>query len=228
MDNEIYTQEFDPNYYPNYFPNMAPFITENIVAGDKNEEDKLIASYWNDFGGDIFDDWGYFYIYHLETGKYYFPLLSPQNQDDGQLFTQSFNVFNSTFTFKHGFQVQGIFKIDISVNNDTRFKFGMYGNMGSDGDEQNEHLTSYTKGNTNLRLYYVKQQEMGESEETLYSYLIPKRVYDNRTRTYDLYQESGNDENSLMSKNITTGLIVYFSKTNDVKEWVVNDLGITE
>jgi hypothetical protein len=28
-----------------------------------------------------------------------------------------------------------------------------------------------------------------------------------------------------MSKIVTNGLIVYFSKTNDVKEWVVNDLG---
>jgi hypothetical protein len=27
-----------------------------------------------------------------------------------------------------------------------------------------------------------------------------------------------------MSKIVTNGLIVYFSKTNDVKEWVVNDL----
>ena len=225
MNNIIYTDEFDPNDYPQYFPGMSPFIDENIIAGDKSEEDRLIASYWDDWGDDVFDDWGYFYLYDVESGKYYFPLLDNQNNDDGALTEQTFNVFGSTFTITHGFPVQGIFKFNILVDNDKPFKFGAYGNMGSDGDEVISRLThSYVKNSTNLKLFYVKQQEDDDEEEIFYSYFIPRKVSQNGTRTYNLYQENGNDENSLMSKTVTNGLIVYFSKTNDVKEWVVNDL----
>jgi len=225
MRNRNYTNEFDPQDYPDYFPEMAPFIDENIVVGDKEEEDRLVASQWRDWGSDVFDDWGYFYLYDVEQGKYYFPLISPQNQDDGQIYTQTCNAFGRTFTIIHGYPVQGIFKFDISVNDDKPFKFGAYGNMGSDEDEVNTLLTyPYSIGSTNLILYYVKQEENGDDEEIIYTYCIPKNVSENNSQTYNLYQESGEDDNSWMSNIVTNGLIVYFSKTNDVKEWVVNDL----
>jgi len=226
MRNRDYTYRFDPqDFYPEYFPGMAPFTDENIVVGDKS--DKLLASQWRDWGDDIFDNWGYFYLYDVEQGKYYFPLISPQNQDDGQLYVQTCNAFGRTFTIIHGYPVQGIFKFDISVNDDKPFKFGGYGNMGSDGDEVNTFLTyPYSIGSTNSILYYVKQQERSNQSEILYTYCIPKKVSENNSQTYNLYQEPGNDDNSWMSKTVTSGLIVYFSKTNDVKEWVVNDLGI--
>jgi hypothetical protein len=229
MRNENYTYEFDPqDYYPQYFPGMAPFTDENIVAGDKPSGDRLLASEWRDWDDDVFDDWGFFYLYDVQLGKYYFPLITPQNEADGSLFTQTFNTFGRTFTIKQGYPVQGIFKFDISVNDNKPFKFGAYGNMGSDGDEINTDLTyPYSIGSTNLTLYYVKQEEDGDPDEVIYSYFIPKRVSENNNQTYNLYHESGGeDNNSLMSKAVTTGLIVYFSKTNDVKEWVVNDLAI--
>lgn len=227
MGNENYTNELDPMDYPEFFPGMAPFTDANIVAGDKSPSDRLIASYWDDWDDDVFDDWGYFYLYDVESGKYYFPLISPQNQADGSIFTQTFNAFGRVFTIKQGYPVQGIFKFDISVNDNKPFKFGAYGNMGSDGYEVITNLTyPYTIGSTNLTLYYVKQQEDGDSDEIIYSYFIPKKVSENSSLTYDLYQYPGDDDNSLMSKVVTNGLIVYFSKTNDVKEWVVNDLGL--
>ena len=226
MSNDDYNDEFDPQEYPEYFPGMAPFTNENIVVGDKLDEDRLLASKWDDWHDDVFDDWGYFYLYDVEQGKYYFPLISPQNQSDGQIYTQTFNAFGRTFTIIHGYPVQGIFKFDISVNDDKPFKFGGYGNMGSDEDEVNTFLTyPYSIGSTNLILYYVKQQENGDDEEIIYTYCIPKKVSENNSQTYNLYQEPGEDDNSWMSKIVTNGLIVYFSKTNDVKEWVVNDLG---
>lgn len=226
MENGDYTYEFDPqNFYPQFFPEMQPFIDENIIAGDKSDDDRLMASYWNDLGNDIFDDWGYFYIYNIETGKYYFPLISPQNDDDRIIHTQTFNAFGRTFTIKHGFPVEGIFKFDISVNDNKPFKFGTYGNMGSDSDHINTDLIhSYTKSSINLNLYYVKQQENGDDREILYSYFIPKKISQNNNQTYNLYQED--DDNSLISKEVTNGLIVYFSKTNDVKEWIANDIDI--
>jgi hypothetical protein len=227
MDNELYTDEFNPyDFQADYFPDMADFIEENIVAGDKEESDRLIASYWDDLGDDIFDDWGYFYLYDVAQGKYYFPLISPQNQDDGIMTTQTFNVFGITFTIIHGFPVQGIFKFEITASDNTfQFKFGAYGNMGSDGDEENSHLThSYVKNGQNMTLYYSKQQEEGDEDEILYSYFIPKKISENNAITYDLYQEPGNDDNSLMSKIVTGGLSVYFAKTNDTKIWVANDV----
>jgi hypothetical protein len=45
-------------------------------------------------------------------------------------------------------------------------------------------------------------------------------------KTYDLYQDEYDDQNSLMSKSVMSGLIVYFSKGYDVKDWVVNDLDV--
>jgi hypothetical protein len=99
--------------------------------------------------------------------------------------------------------------------------------MGSDGDEEITHLIyPYTLSSQNLNLYYVKQAEENDDDEILYSYFIPKKVIENNNQTYDLFQISGDDDNSLMSKEVTSGLIVYFSKTNDVREWIVNDLGL--
>jgi hypothetical protein len=224
MDNENYTEEFDPySYQAEFFPGMADFVDANIIAGDKIEEDRLIASYWNDLGDDVFDDWGYFYLYDVDTGKYYFPLINPQNQADGDFTTQIFNAFGRVFTIIQGWAVQGIFKFDITVNDNRPFRFGMYGNMGSDGDEDITNLTySYGTGNT---LYYQYHAEEGDEEEILYSYWIPKKLSQNSSITYDFY--NNNDDNSMMSKQITNGLLVYFAKKNDVKEWVVNDLRIS-
>lgn len=227
MDNDNYTQEFDPfGYQSQFFPGMADFNDGNIIQGDKDSGDRLNASYWNDLGNDVFDDWGYFYLYDVESGKYYFPLISPQNQNDGIITTQTFNAFGRTFTITHGWAVQGIFKFDISVNDSKPFRFGAYGNMGSDGDEDISELTQpYTIGSTNLTLYYLKHAESGDSNEILYSYFIPKNVAQNSSKTYDFYHNS--DDNNMMSKEVTNGLIVYFVKKNDVKDWVINDLELS-
>ena len=164
MYNDDYTQEFDPyDYQADFFPGMADFVESNIVAGDKSSEDRLISSTWDDWGNDIFDDWGYFYLYDVESGKYYFPLINPQNQDDGIITTQTFNAFGSTFTIKHGWSVQGIFKFDISVNNNKAFRFGAYGNMGSDGDQVLQDLTqSYSLNGNTLTLHYHCDAEVGD------------------------------------------------------------------
>lgn len=225
MRNRIYTNEIDPYEYPELFPDMAPFIDENIELGDKIEEDRLIASQWRDLGDDVLDNWGFFYLYDINSGKYYFPIINPRNQDDGVFNTQIFNVFGRTFTIKHGWAVYGIFKFDISVADDLPFKFGCYGEMGSDGDEFTENLTqNYSVGGQNLTLYYHHHQEDGDDNEQLYSYWIPKKVSENSAQTYDVYYNS--DDMSMMSKNVTSGLIVYFSKINNVKDWVINDLAI--
>jgi hypothetical protein len=269
MKNSSYTNEFDPDVYPktktnslfidendepseeqitfttDIFPDMAPF-SGNIVSPlfdtvDDNGDpiSYYEASYWNDWGGDIFDDFGYFYLYDIETSKYYFLVLNPQNTDDGIINTQIFNAFGRQFTVKHGYPVQGIFKLDISVNDNKPFKFGEYGNMGSDGNTFSFDLSqNYTKNSQNLTLYYHKNSDsLTSSNETFYSYFIPRLVSQNASKTYDAYYEQNyvsstqtfknDDELSLMSKNVNYGLLVYHSKTNDVKNWVINDLNLS-
>ena len=229
MTNDVYTSEFNSGKYPEYpqlFPDMALLIEENIVLGDKNEEDRLIASYWPDLGQDVFDEWGFFYLYDVNSGKYYFPLISPQNQGNGIFATQTFNAFGRTFTIKHGWAVQGIFKFDISVADNLPFRFGGYGDMGwADDNDANESLTqSYTIGGQNLTLYYNKDYNIDDADEYLYSYWIPKKVSENSAKTYNTYYNY--DNMVMLSKDVTTGIIVYFAELNDVKDWVINDLAI--
>ena len=216
---------FDPNDYPTFFVGMAPFVQSNIITKPGDLDNKIYATTWRDWGDDIFDDWGYFYLYDVDTGKYYFPLITPQNQDDGIFATQTFNVFGRTFTIKHGWCVQGIFKFDISVNDNKPFRFGTYGDMGSDEDEVIEYLTQpYSLGSSNLTLHYFKNKEDGDNVEIFYAYFIPKNIQQNSAQTY-VHVNDGEDM-SLKSNEITQGLIVYFSKTNDVKDWVIHDLGV--
>jgi microcystin-dependent protein len=224
MAYDDYTEEFDPNdYYPEFFPDMAPLIDENIVAGDKDISDKNQASYWDDLGNDVFDDWGYFYIYDVDSGKYYFPLFSPLNQDDEVLTKQIFHAFGRVFTITHGFVAQGLFKFDISVEDNRPFRFGAYGNMGSDGSEKTAPLLKrHIVDGKDVPLCYHFHSEEGDTEEVLYSYFIPKLISENNTRTYSVFYDE--DDMSMMSKEVTKGLLVYFSKKNDVKDWVINDL----
>ena len=44
-------------------------------------------------------------------------------------------------------------------------------------------------------------------------------------RVYNAYYDG--EDMSMLSKDVTTGLIVYFAKKNDVKEWVINDIGVS-
>lgn len=223
MDTSEFTDEFTPANNLNLFPDLPIIIDANIIVGDKNSEDKNIGSYWSDWGNDVFDDWGWFYLYDVASQKYYFPLFTPLNQDDGIITTQTFNAFGRTFTIKHGFPVEGIFKFDISVNDNLPFRFGSYGNMGSDGDENTDNLThNYSLNSTNLTLYYHFHSEDGDNTEILYSYFIPKNISQNNAQTYNVYYDG--DDMSMFSNEINNGLLVYYSKKNDVKEWVVNDL----
>lgn len=227
MDTSEFTSEFTPSNYPELFPGLETLNDENIIQGDKNIEDKNIGSYWDDWGNDIFDDWGWFYLYDVTSGKYYFPLFNPQNEGNGIITTQTFNAFGRTFTIKHGYPVEGIFKFDISVDDNLPFRFGSYGNMGSDSRTYYEELTqSYSLNSSNLNLYYHYNQDTGNIHEKLYSYYIPKNISQNNARTYNVYYDG--DDMSIFSNEVTNGLLVYYSKLNDVKEWIVNDLEYTE
>lgn len=220
------------------FEDMTDFVDKNIVIGDKNiviedDLDKYNSSYWSSWGSDIFDEFGFFYLYDVEFGQYYFPLLNPINTNNGTINTQTFNAFNRTFTINHGYPVEGIFKFDISVTDNKPFKFGMYGHLGSDvRTTYNDLSYPYTINNTNLTLYYLYNFDPNPSmtnqtnnKEHLYIYTIPKLVSQNNGKTYNKTYVN-NDLLNIVSTTVTNGLIVYLSKTNDTREWVTNDLAI--
>ena len=231
MEPDDYTYEFDPNEYQYLFPvEMVPFIDENIVTGgDKISGDKNTACYWDDWGDDIFDDWGFFFLYFptSETTRiYYLPILNPRNDDDGVLTTQTF-FDNQLLSIRHGYPVQGIFKMDITFAvPGYPFRFGAYGNMGFDGHgEAWDSEYNYTINGQNLTLYYHNTRDLNHSIEKFHIYVIPKNVSQNSSKTYEANYE--NDDMVFVSSYVSDGVIIYMSKTNDVREWIVNDLQIT-
>ena len=210
--------------------NDDPVADTNIVQGDKSTGDRITCSIWSDWGSDVFDSYGNFFFYDVLSEQYYFPLISPQNQPNGQLFNQTFNVFDKTFSMIQGFPVRGIFKFDISVNDPNYlFRFGMYGNFGSDSNSAANILTyPYSLNGKQLTLYYLYHRDKTKDTESVYIYFIPKLVSQNNSQTFfaeDILEENS-DENLSVSVPVSYGVIVYISRGNDVRDWVINDLGI--
>lgn len=207
----------------------------NFAYPGTNKPPTGSSQFWSDWLGDIFDGWGYFYLYNPATDGYFNPVLSPINAADGLITTQTASAFGRTFTIKHGYPVQGIFKYDISVNDDNTFAFGGFGDMGSDSATVNTNLSSsYTLGGQNLTLYYNRNLQNGSATEIFYTYVVPYEVDKNKlTPTYTKLSSgpglhSGTQEVlSIYTTNVKRGVIVYFAKTNDVKNWVINDLKLT-
>ncbi len=183
---------------------------------------------WDDWANDIFDDWGYFYLFDPSLNQYHFILLQNNNLPDGVLTTQQFTAFGSrVFTVVHGYPIKGIFKFEISVNDSQPFIFGAYGDMGSDSDTENTNLdTSYSLIESSYTLYYNRNVEAGDAIERFFSYFIPFETSVNNTKTYSDYING--DELSLYSVPVNKGITVYFSKTNDVNAWIISDLQITD
>jgi hypothetical protein len=184
----------------------------------------LSADFWNDWGQDIFDGWGYYYLYDPAQNNYLGLSFNPRNQADGVFSTQVFTLNSRTFTVKQGYPVQGIFKFEIRCNDDLPFVFGEGGNMGSNGSTANNDLTfAYNLGGFDLTLFYNENFQTNVTTERFYSYFVPFSVGQNSAKTYtDVL--TGSENLFLYSVQCTNGLTVYHSKQFDVKNWVVNDL----
>jgi hypothetical protein len=211
-------------------------IEKDMEVGESDSLDSEYAPYgvaipegetscfWDDWGDDIFDDWGFFYIFDVATQEYFFPIFSPRNLEDGILITQEFSAFGRIYTITSGYPVQGIFKFDIQCNDNSQFIFGAYGNMGSDDNTINTNLTQpYTLNGQNRTLFYNRNIEEDDEIERFFSYFIPYQDELNNTKTYSDFL-ANDDELSLYSVPVRQGLRVYFSKQNDVYEWVLRDL----
>lgn len=200
----------------------------NAIELPGNTNQTINASLWIDWGGDIFDSWGYFYLYDPLFDNYLGLQFNNINLPNGIFATETF-IFNSrTFTITHGYPVRGIYKFEIRVNDDNPFVFGEGGNMGSDGNTSNGDLSHpYSIDGTNLTLWYNENFEIGNINERFYSYYIPFLLEENDTKPYTKGLQ-GSDDLYIYSIPVTNGLTVYHSKRYDVKEWVANDLNFGE
>ncbi len=192
--------------------------------GTAIEEQEILTWSWHDWGDDIFDNWGNFYIFDVATKRYFFPNFDTSVVEDGELTTQTFEAFGRSYTITHGFVAQGIFKFDVSCSDDSEFIFGGYGDMGSDDDTINTNLTQeYTLQGQTFTLYYNRNIEAEDDVERFFSYFVPYNPRLNTSKTYSDFL-TNDDELSLFSVPVKHGITVYFSKKNDVKDWVINDL----
>ena len=198
-------------------------------AGTPNNTSPTLNTYeWSDWGDDIFDGWGNFYLYDPTANNYLGLQFTNINLPDGQFSTQNFSFNGRTFTITQGYPVQGIFKFEIRVNDDQPFVFGEGGNMGSDSSTSNIDQTyNYTLDGVNLTLWYNENFQTNNVNERFYSYFVPFVVDENGSKTYtDVLV--GSDNLYLYSVQCTHGLTVYHSKEYDTKQWVVYDLTFGE
>ena len=186
-------------------------------------------SYWADWGNDIFDGWGFFYLYDPEQGNYRGLVFTDINNEDGYIATETFLFNGRTFTVKHGHAVTGIYKIDVSVNDEKEFVFGTDGNMGSDTQTNNSNLVQgYSIGEENFILHYNFNNQQNIPTESLYSYVVPYESEKNKTaRSFEKYIYNS-DFLAIHSVPVKYGVTFYFAKQNNVKDWVINDLNLTE
>jgi len=192
------------------------------------EQLRTTRSYFQSWGNDIFNAWGFFYIYNPATGNYLSPVLQQINQADGIIATQNFTLDGRVFTIKHGYPAQGIYKFNITVNDSADFVFGMDGNLGSNGSTSNMNLTqAYTKLDENFTLHYNYNVQASVPTEKFYTYFVPyERSKNAATRPYLRFLYS-TDNLAMYTNPVKYGLNVYLAKQNDVKNWVINDLQLT-
>lgn len=185
-------------------------------------------TYWPDWGDDIFDSWGFFYIYDVVANNYRAAVLPNMDSADGVQNTATFFLNGITYIVKFGYPVQGIFKFDVTSSDRTRdFVFGFDGNLGSNGTTINSNLLqNYTLGGENFTLHYNYNYQGAVPSENFYTYVVPyERSKNKSTRSFTRYLY-GIDNLAIYSTAVKRGVTIYIAKQNDVRDWIINDLQI--
>jgi hypothetical protein len=211
-------------------------VTKNMTSGTKVSPAALIPgtvdytanrSYWSSWGNDIFNAWGFPYLYDTQQNNFFPLLFTTINQADGVIATETRTFNDRTFTIKHGYPAQGIYKLDVSVNDkDKGFIFGMEGNLGSNGTTRvTDFVVPHTLFGESINIYYSRNFEGNLPDEDFYYYVVPYEISKNQAvRPYSrIYQT---DNLGLFSNDVFKGVTVYLSKQNDVIDWIKNDLTI--
>lgn len=193
---------------------------------------------FTDWGGDIFDGWGYWWV-QPETSD--IPIAVPlpnTTATDATNYTK--RVWQGTlggtlFEITYGYGAQGIYRIQIvagdfssSVYNGTNVKFrcGTKGNLGSDtATVTNAYYDKMSYNGTvaeRIPIYYDQWKQSGSSTEIHYHYVVPFNCSDSHYRPYATGRQG--DNIYMYTDWLTHGVTLYLSKTNNVINWVENDL----
>lgn len=188
---------------------------------------RAVRRYWNSWGDDIFNAWGFPYVYDPAANNYRALSLNSLSSADGTFNNEAFTFNSRSFNVDYGYPVQGIFKIDISTLDTLPFQLGFDGNLGSNGTTINNLLQhNYTLGGESLTLHYNYNYQGANPSEKFYTYVVPYEINRNKsTRSYirHLYNV---DYLSIYSVPLSAGVTVYLSKQADVKDWIINDLQV--
>ena len=185
--------------------------------------------YWDDWGGDWFDHWGDFYIYSPVHGTASYIGFSNRNGSDGVIYEESQTHHSKSFTIKHGWTTQGIFKLDVECSDPLfNFSVGTWGNLGSDGSTQVTH----SQRNESWGSMKVVRTSQGGSNEFFTTNIILKNTTDNTNKTSSIWHGiSGSDNLAIYTPTITAGVLMYFVKGNtsnfwnaSMYHWVSNDI----
>jgi hypothetical protein len=199
--------------------------------------------FWNDWTNDIFDSWGYWYIYNPASGNASYIQFGTLNGSDGTVYTETQTHHSKTFTIKHGWVASGIFKLDIECDDPTfQFAIGSYGNMGSDSTTFNEDR-QYTASWGTLN-YNFNGDHPTTATDPIFSFFIPKETVFNEGITLSGNNFTSNwttlvvdnDKMGHFSSTLKLGAILYYVKAGNTSfpqanlsmaEWVANDIAVT-
>lgn len=190
---------------------------------------------WNDWGHDVFDGWGHWWVgSQTNSNLHSFIPFNTLNGPDGTVYTETgITLAGETFAYKHGWVGQGVFKLDLTCTSSTNFQFivGHYGDMGSDGNHSTGVNASPNTlpGSTNRNLYWFTTSQSGSGTEVFSVYCIPKVIAQNTgswnaSRFYYGMQGSPQDDLHLWVDSITHGITFYYAKSTNFLSQVQSDI----
>ena len=190
---------------------------------------------WSDWANDVFDGWGTWYIYDDLDKTAAHIQFANVNGADGTIYeeTASNSIYHGKdWRIRHGWVDQGIFRLDINCD-DPNFIFsvGHWGNMGSDGSNQQFNFKSpgnVLAGSTNRTLHYLTNQQTSSSNEIFSLYCIPRVVAQNDSLGWNSSRFYGGIEGSdnlwMYVKSITHGVTFYYAKSLDQESAISADI----
>jgi len=185
--------------------------------------------YWNDWSNDVFDGWGDWNIFNPATSTAEYIGFATLNSSDGTVYSETQTMHSKTFSIKHGWVAQGVFKLDVACTDPTfTFWVSHWGNMGSDGSTNNYNYTYNASWGT---LFWNYNYQSGSSYEVFSTYAIPKVLETNQSGSWNssifFSGINGNDNLALWYGPFTHGVTFYYAKSTNVASNVASDIVTT-
>jgi len=190
---------------------------------------------FNDWGNDIWDNWGFFHLWI--TGGHYFALdLSGGNLGDGAFTARNIKYIYTTpnpeFYIKFGHPVANGWMLHIRCKQPSLvWRLCMGGNMGSDGNTYTRNgyttITMNSGGTRNIWNRENSDNSSYNSAEQVRWWIIPMRGNETIDSSSSHYYGVSGDNHYISSPRISGGLTLYMSKGNSIlpsSQWVGYDL----